>query len=542
MELVKTNNPIIIENVNGSVEASKAVSAKKIKVLALCDSPTAATGFAQVSRNVLKGLADTGKYDIDVIGINYHGDFYDRSKHPYNIYPAMPQGYIDMYGRGRVLNALNGVENKFGLVGPWDIVFTIQDPFVIEGLGVEYPFAEQLKVDIELWKRQLPTNYWFKWIGYFPVDSDIKENWVDRAIALASYPVAYCEWGKKMILMHDKDSFYTTFNLSLSKNAETKKARLVTPSLRERISVIPHGVDVNVFRPLPDEERIKFRKEYFGNHIKDSTYLITNVSRNQPRKDITRTLAVFSIFKNIVPDSFLYLHCKDQDAGGSVHEMARNFGLSPNKDYTVPEDFNSGVGYPVEVVNKIYNASDLCITTTLGEGWGFITTEAMATKTPIIAPNITSIIDIFNSEDFDYSEKFLEESDKLRGIPVKAGSTTSEWVCMGIEDNERIRPLTNVDDMVQKMLWAYKNPRKVQPIVERAYEWVKTLSWENIVNEWDKLFVKAYEELESERRMGQRIDKAGRNDPCPCGSGNKFKKCHGSENVQEKFKDWLGGE
>jgi preprotein translocase subunit SecA len=24
-------------------------------------------------------------------------------------------------------------------------------------------------------------------------------------------------------------------------------------------------------------------------------------------------------------------------------------------------------------------------------------------------------------------------------------------------------------------------------------------------------------------------DKVGRNDPCPCGSGKKFKKCHGSE-------------
>jgi preprotein translocase subunit SecA len=31
---------------------------------------------------------------------------------------------------------------------------------------------------------------------------------------------------------------------------------------------------------------------------------------------------------------------------------------------------------------------------------------------------------------------------------------------------------------------------------------------------------------------GQRVasdwDKVGRNDPCPCGSGKKFKKCHGA--------------
>ena len=30
----------------------------------------------------------------------------------------------------------------------------------------------------------------------------------------------------------------------------------------------------------------------------------------------------------------------------------------------------------------------------------------------------------------------------------------------------------------------------------------------------------------TQRRTG---DKVGRNDPCPCGSGKKYKKCHGAE-------------
>jgi preprotein translocase subunit SecA len=30
----------------------------------------------------------------------------------------------------------------------------------------------------------------------------------------------------------------------------------------------------------------------------------------------------------------------------------------------------------------------------------------------------------------------------------------------------------------------------------------------------------------TQRRTGE---KAGRNDPCPCGSGKKYKKCHGDE-------------
>jgi uncharacterized protein YecA (UPF0149 family) len=32
------------------------------------------------------------------------------------------------------------------------------------------------------------------------------------------------------------------------------------------------------------------------------------------------------------------------------------------------------------------------------------------------------------------------------------------------------------------------------------------------------------EKVETIRRDG---DKVGRNDPCPCGSGKKYKKCHG---------------
>jgi glycosyltransferase involved in cell wall biosynthesis len=193
------------------------------------------------------------------------------------------------------------------------------------------------------------------------------------------------------------------------------------------------------------------------------------------------------------------------------------------------------------VVNSIYNVADLCVTTTLGEGWGFITTEAMACKTPILAPNITSIIDIFDSRDFDYSEHQLE-TGQLRGIPVKSGFNNSEWICLGLGDNERVRPLTNVDDMVEKMLWVKNNPIATRVIVERAYKWVQGLTWDTIVSQWEKVFDTAYEALEKDRELAKKIDTARRNDPCPCGSGKKFKHCHASETNLDKYKDWLEGD
>ena len=504
----------------------------KIKVLALCDSPTSATGFAQVSRNILNRLAKTGKYHIDVIGINYNGDYYDREKFPYQIYPAQPQGYEDMYGRGRVMNALNGQEMKAGLTPPWDILFTIQDPFIVEGLGLRFPFGEQLRVAHQLWRRTVEPAIWFKWIGYFPVDSALKENWVTRAIALPDYPVAYCDYGKDEMMKFERKEFETGFNLKVNEGGQSIWATIPQKSLTERLQVIPHGVDIEDFKPISKEESRKFRKEFFKKGVDENTYLVVNVSRNQPRKDLVRTLKVFSEFKKTVKNSHLYLHCKEADAGGSIHELARNFNLSPEVDYSLPRDFDAGTGYPIETVNKIYNAADLCITTTLGEGWGFMITEAMATKTPVIAPYITSIKDIFGGKDGDELENF-------RGIPVKAGSTNSEWICLAGQDNERIRPLTNVNDMVERMIWAYSNPDKVKKITKNAYDWVQGLSWDVVVKHWDELFQHTYDELLEERKLGNRIDKANRNEPCPCGSGLKFKKCHGGPDVLDKYRDWV---
>lgn len=511
---------------------------RKIKVLALCDSPTSATGFAQVSKNILNGLAKTGNYQIDVIGINYNGDYYDREKFPYNIYPAKPEGYSDMFGRGRVLDAINGNEQKANLIPSWDLVFTIQDPFIMEGAGLDFPFAEHLRSRIEMFPRVLSPEMWFKWIGYFPVDSDLKENWATRSIALASVPVAYCEYGKEEILKFDRNPFELKFNFSVKNDGQKKVATIKIPSIKNTIKIIPHGVDVDVFKPLPKIEVDKFKKQFFGNMIKEDTYLVTNISRNQPRKDLPRTLAVFSEFKKQVPKAFLYLHCKNDDLGGSIREFARSFGLIEGEDFSLPVEFDASRGYGVETINYIYNASDLCITTTLGEGWGFITTEAFATKTPIVAPYITSIKDIFG----DFNPKLPIDGQKLRGIPCKAGSTSSEWIALGFSDNERIRPLTNVADMVEKMVWAYKNPDKVKEITERAYEWVQDLKWENIVKEWNDLFLDTFNTLEQERAKGLAIDNANRNDPCPCGSNIKFKKCHGGPNLEDKFKDWFDEE
>jgi glycosyltransferase involved in cell wall biosynthesis len=129
----------------------------------------------------------------------------------------------------------------------------------------------------------------------------------------------------------------------------------------------------------------------------------------------------------------------------------------------------------------------------------------MAAKTINIAPLHTSIPELFNVEGMrneDIDMESLSEKE-IRGIPVKAGSTSSEFVTFGPEDYERFRPLMNVDDAVSKLMWVYENPDKVKEIEERAYEWVQQHSWLNMAKKWDDLFQDVYNNLEKERQHGR---------------------------------------
>ena len=100
---------------------SKQVMQKKIKVLAYCDSPTCATGFGTVARNIFEALFKTGRYDIDILGINYWGDPHPL---PYRIWPTGINGHKDPYGRKKVAGMMPQME--------YDILFLLQDSFILD--------------------------------------------------------------------------------------------------------------------------------------------------------------------------------------------------------------------------------------------------------------------------------------------------------------------------------------------------------------------------------------------------------------------------
>jgi len=409
---------------------------KKIKVLAYCDSPTCATGFATVSRNIFEGLYRTGRFDIDILGINYWGDPHDF---PYRIWPTGTNNQKDPYGRQKVLNMIPHMD--------FDILFFLQDSFILNFLPT---LLDHLRKN-----RQKP----FKSICYYPVDSIIKQEWANNLV-LIDYLVAYSEFGKQETLKRlDRD-----------------------------IHVIPHGVNTGEFYPLPQDEVKNFRAKYFG-QLADK-FIITNVNRNQQRKDLPRTIAAFKEFRKAVPDSILYLHCAMHDQGWKLDEVCQSFGFDTSRDVIFPKNFGPNQGYPREVLNLIYNASDVVISTSLGEGMGLAWLESLAAKTPILMPNNT-VMPEFITEDI--------------GWLAKSGSNPSLWTTIQF-DNEVRRPLVDVEDMVEKLLEIYNNPEEVRKRVENGYNWiVNKMDWQKgIVPQWVKLFDKAYTDMRSKVSIPER--------------------------------------
>lgn len=393
----------------------------KTKVLAYCDSPTCATGFGTVSRNIFEALHKTGKYDIDILGINYWGD---PHSFPYRIWPTGINGDKDPYGRKKCFNMIPQME--------FDILFFLQDTFILTFMP-------------ELIKRLQSSGKDFKSICYFPIDGTPKKEWIET-VDSADYLVAYSEFG-------------------------AKASKEIYPDVKD-LKIIPHGVNINDFRPLPEAQVSKFKTMYFGKH--SDKFIVTNLNRNQQRKDIPRTIAAFKEFRKKVPESILYLHMAVQDQGWNLAEVCKSFGFDTTNDIIFPENFGPNQGYPREVVNMIYNASDLVVSSTLGEGWGLSWIEAMATKTPVLMPDNTTMSDYITED---------------KGYLCNSGSDSSLYTILP-HDNEVIRPLVDVDDMANKMIEIYENYDEATNRANNAYKWVKDeLNWQGKVGkQWVELF------------------------------------------------------
>ena len=482
---------------------------KKIEVLCLCDSPTCATGFAQVSKNILKMLYDTKKYRLTVVGINHDGRPYDREKYPYEIWPAsnyliQDTKYHDLFGRQLFLDKLG--------TGDYDLVWVLQDTFQLLELS---PLI--LKTN-----NALPPNRKFKTIFYFPIDATPKKEWVDTLLFI-DYPIAYTQYAYDECLKQYGDSDLLPFN-------ERTELKERYDLLKAKMQIVYHGVNVKDFYPIESKEKVKeLRAKYFGKQ-KDK-FIFMNINRNQPRKDLFRSLQAAKMLSDRrkakgLDDVYFYFHCQYFDNTGlNLIDMSKQLQFTAGDQWGFPNPkmFGANQGYTLEVVNEFYNSVDAIFSTTLGEGFGLSVIEGMATKKPIIFPNNTCLPELLGG-------------GGERGILAKSGSCQQEFVVNQM-DNDRLRAVTNLEDLVDKMEYLVDNREKFEPMIERAYKFATDKAWEGneIGDKWRYIFGKAWVDCLETRKLATEEYKTdfntlSRNDICPIcskikGKDVKFKNC-----------------
>lgn len=390
------------------------------------------TGFGNVAEEIVTRLLKTGKYEFTVIAANYEGDPYNILSSPYYkfkdipVYPARFER--DVMGYTRIYELLRD--------GDFDIFFALQDP-------VHMVFMHQQLLSLKAIKG-------FSYIFYIPVDGNVKPVWINEAVGTADFPITYTNYGLNQI-------------------------KKISQDIAKRTKIIYHGVDRNTFYPLDSKEKQEAKKYLFNAEPYD--FVITNINRNSIRKDMARSIIAFLDIIKIIPHSKLYLNTNIYDPYG--HDLKAFI------DQYVPDKITQYILYPdpkkmrnitKEVLNSIYNASDVVISTTTGEGWGLSTTEAMACKIPVIMPDHTSLSEIVGE-------------NEERGWLAQCG----DFTIFPYFSSSIMRPTTNIGSLVSCANEVHKNKKKVENIVNNAYDWiVENCDWDKIADQWNNIFDEAY--------------------------------------------------
>lgn len=400
------------------------------------------TGYATVSRNIKREIKKHFGNDIqiDIIGINHFGETYSEEDGTEVVSAKLNDVKSDDFGRYIFLKILSDLD--------YDGVFIMQD------LGIIIPIVPIMQSILQ--KKKEDGRKQFKSVFYFPVDCNLFRP-LTKNLEFFDLLVTYTEFGRNEVL----------------------KFR---PELKPKLQVINHGNNPKDFYPLSDDEKIKFRNEYFGENA--DKFIITNVNRNQPRKDIPNTIFGFIQAKKawqaygLKSEPFLYLHCHPKDPlGHDLRAVLNQTELIEEEDYMLlPKRMESEMA-TVEELNKIYNASDLLITTTLGEGWGLSVTEAMACKLPVICPYNTSLKEIAG-EDGERAYLLYENHP----------------ICLS--EHNVIRQQTDFIEVGKMITVAaadiQDSEKRVESMVEEAYKYSKSLDWKIICKRWVEIFKKCF--------------------------------------------------
>lgn len=430
-----------------SYKAPKSVKQKPIaatKDILIYADFGCTTGFG----NVAKELVDNWSKQADkntnfyIFALNnFATDVYNYAPNvtvmPANIMPGATKE--DMFQRAAFVQLFTKLD--------FNVIYMLND---IEIIGTISGDLKLNNVD-----RKKLKKLQHKTIFYFPIDS------IPRAADLT------------FLQTFDEIATFTEYGKNIIQS-------LAPPAVAEKIQVLPHGVNVLDFHKLTTPQIQRAKTKMFG----EKKFVVGTVNRNSARKDIANTILGFHKFYNdwqnlpsVQKNLVLYCHCNPEDsAGPNLRFLLQRLNLVEGKNVFFPKNFSENKGFDISELNTLYNTFDCFITTTTAEGWGLTLTEAMATKTPCIAPMHTSFVEI------------TEKGSLCLALP------TEETVF--VADANKIRYKTSPSKVAQALHQIYNevefhyDHKKPMEMVEKAHQKVITYNWETTSNAFWNLIQK----------------------------------------------------
>jgi len=384
----------------------------KVDVVIFSDSPLANTGFSNICDHLVNSVISLNLMPV-VVGLK------STSTEEYKCKVIHPMSLGDKTG----IDTLEAVIRSTGA----KIVITVEDIWTVANVA---PLRDRMG---------------FLWIAYNPVESTPypgkmllsrgpnKYLDINKVYQSMDYIVAYTEFGQKAInKMCDKPVYY-----------------------------VPLGVDLDYFNVVSKVDA----KQAIG--LDQRIMLFSMIKTNSMRSGFEHLFDAWAKYldkcdrvkdEHLRTFSRLYLHTDVNGNGYPVLDMIKNRGLVDT--VVVDENIRLGFGYPPNHLRNIYQATDITVSTTHGEGFGLNIAESMATGTPCIVP--------------DYAGPAEWGKGGLVTIPIAAyfmpEFSDTNWA------------IVDTKKMADEMYRLAKNANKRYEIGKKARSVVENYTWSSFEN------------------------------------------------------------
>jgi glycosyltransferase involved in cell wall biosynthesis len=236
------------------------------------------------------------------------------------------------------------------------------------------------------------------------------------------------------------------------------------------VRTLGHAVDPSIFTCMTAEARKGIRTNM---GVPEDAIVFLNMNRNSQRKRLDLTIAGFVglLKNNPTKPYFLVIASNLQPQSGAYYDMQRIF-LEELKDHGLDVqtyarrllliDTSPPNVWSDEAVNQLYNAADIGINTSDGEGFGLCQLEHMYTGAPQIVTDVGAYRDFMNSS--------VAEFISPNGKSYFAGGMPHGFSCPTFATTDVAK---SMEDMVNTLGEKRKNVQKFQ-----------FSSWSRVCDEW----------------------------------------------------------